>query len=117
MKTKRDVIAFFCRLANAVQDEAFNNLGPADCFCGLNSWADDCGDFLFSDDVLRFIQQAVSDKLGKPLEIVVYVEGTVKIKTKPKKVIPAAAAAPQSASYTDAVGTDGCKATVEVKRP
>jgi hypothetical protein len=116
MKTKRDVIAFFCRLANAVQDEAFNNLGPADCFCGLNSWADDCGDFLFSDDVLRFIQQAVSDKLGKPLEIVVDVEGTVKIKTKPKKVIPAAAA-PQSATYTDAVGTDGCKATVEVKQP
>jgi hypothetical protein len=69
MRTEQDAMVFFCQLSNAVREHAFNELEPADCFCGFNRFASDRGDFRFSDAVMRFIQQAVTDKLGKPLNI------------------------------------------------
>lgn len=56
---KEEVIKHFCALASKVMHERFDNLRPADCFCGEKENIR----FQFDREVFKFITEAVEDHL------------------------------------------------------
>lgn len=71
---RNEVVKRFCQLAMEVSRTHFNHTEAADCFCGqsaegyeLNKAAMEMlgmGDYRFSDKVIKFIEEAVSEKLA-----------------------------------------------------
>lgn len=57
---KPQVIEMFCRLSAKVGDEVFHNQHAYDCFCGHSP---DNATYAFSDEVMRFILEAVKEKM------------------------------------------------------
>lgn len=60
---KSDVIQHFCELASTVGEVKFEHKIPHDCFCKDSCYS--FGDFQFDEEVLKFIKDAVDEKLNK----------------------------------------------------
>lgn len=63
---KEDVTKRLCKLSTIVGERAFGNLKAHDCFCvdAVNN-ENFLDRFQFEDDVLRFIEVAVNERLEK----------------------------------------------------
>jgi len=60
--SKKEIVIRLCMLTTKVMNKKYNYTEPADCFCDasvLNS------SFNFSPEVLKFIEEAVDEKLEK----------------------------------------------------
>jgi hypothetical protein len=63
--TKQETIERFCKLSRVVLDEVFDFQSCADCFCTDKDerW------FQFQENVMKFIEDAVDEKVGKEAKI------------------------------------------------
>ena len=63
--TANEVIKRFCQLATRVGNKKFDNTFAHDCFC--EDRRRHVGSFIFDEEVLEFIEEAVVEKLGTEL--------------------------------------------------
>jgi len=61
MPNKRELVDRFCKLSRRVAHCQFRFREPADCFCALH----DDPYFQFSEKVIKFIEEAVEEKLDR----------------------------------------------------
>jgi len=59
--TKEEVLSRFCKLSYQVMTEVFKCNIPADCFC--STCDTEALDFQFSEQIIRFIETAVGDRI------------------------------------------------------
>jgi len=63
--TRQQVIERYCLLSKKVATDVFRFTVPADCFCGDNKFAaENPAYYQYSEDVIRFIEDAVNEKLN-----------------------------------------------------
>lgn len=60
---KEDTINTLCQLLTSVKDNVFNNQVPADCFCNECSFDDSF--FCMHPDIIKFVQDAVAEKIKR----------------------------------------------------
>ena len=65
MFNKAEVIERFCQLSEKVMKDIYNYEYPADCFCQVNNVPDE--QFIFSENVMKFIQKAVYLSIAEEL--------------------------------------------------
>lgn len=71
--TRESVLVRLCVVANRVMNEEFKLSEPADCFCGQG--ATNPAHFHFSESVMRFIEDAVDEKLKQRIKSAAIEEG------------------------------------------
>lgn len=63
--SKQEVIKRLCRITEKVCKEKFEYEIPADCFCGSNSLSGAASRYRFDEQILKFIEDAVQEKIGR----------------------------------------------------
>lgn len=65
-RSKAEITSRMCSLASTAS-EAFKRMKAADCFCSVSSHRPE-SDFNFDEEVMEFIEKAVTDAIAKKKE-------------------------------------------------